>query len=375
MKFLHTADWQIGMNATQVGKTGEKVREERLAAAKRVIEVARQSNVSFLLIAGDTFEDNGVDRILVQRIADILDTFNGPVYVIPGNHDPLMPGSVWEHPSWRSSKRVIILHEEKPIEVPGGMLFPCPVREKYSRSDPTGWIHPDKTRVIKIGLAHGTVEGIAQEEPDYPIPLDAASKAGLDYLALGHWHSTTLYKSPEGICRMAYSGTHETTKFGERDSGNVLVIEITGPGAPPVIKTVKTGRLAWTMVEDELRGQEDLSKTRERIESLGEAATTLLDIRITGLLSAIDFAELPCIEEIVASRFLFGRVDISHLQPSPQDDRWVDELAPGAVRETARKLRELADPGYSGPRLPDATAEVAASALLELYALCKEKSR
>jgi hypothetical protein len=40
-------------------------------AARRVIEAARGAGADFILIAGDTFEDSGVDRVLVQRVADI----------------------------------------------------------------------------------------------------------------------------------------------------------------------------------------------------------------------------------------------------------------------------------------------------------------
>ena len=35
MKFLHTADWQLGMEAARVGDVGERVREERLLAARK----------------------------------------------------------------------------------------------------------------------------------------------------------------------------------------------------------------------------------------------------------------------------------------------------------------------------------------------------
>jgi hypothetical protein len=42
MRFLHTADWQIGMKAAHVGAVGQRVRDERLAAARRVMEEAAQ---------------------------------------------------------------------------------------------------------------------------------------------------------------------------------------------------------------------------------------------------------------------------------------------------------------------------------------------
>ena len=35
MRFLHTADWQIGMKAAALGDAGARVREERLAAGRR----------------------------------------------------------------------------------------------------------------------------------------------------------------------------------------------------------------------------------------------------------------------------------------------------------------------------------------------------
>jgi DNA repair exonuclease SbcCD nuclease subunit len=60
-----------------------------------------------------------------------------------------------------------------------------------------------------MGVAHGTVEGVRQDEPDYPISRGAPERAGLDYLALGHWHSTATHPGPDGVLRMAYSGTDE----------------------------------------------------------------------------------------------------------------------------------------------------------------------
>lgn len=375
MKFLHTADWQIGMKAAHVGEAGARVREERLVAGRRVVEAAKRNGAEFILVAGDTFEDNGVDRILVQKVADILASFNGPVYVIPGNHDPLTPGSVWEHPAWRSAEHVRVLREEKPVEVPGGFLYPCVAREKRSGKDPTAWIRANDTQGIQIALAHGTVEGVHQEEPDYPISREAVSRSGLDYLALGHWHSTATYPSPDGAVHMAYSGTHETTKFGERDSGNALIVEIPESGVPPVITPVRTGGLAWKGIDADLRETGDLSRLREEIESMENPVSTLLELRIGGLLSAQDRDELPRVNEILASRFLFGRVEMSRLRPSPEDENWLANLPVGILREAATRLKGLADPGFTGHRPEGASPEVASRAFLELYALLGEAKK
>ena len=375
MRFLHTADWQIGMRAAHVGHAAACVREERLDAARRVIQAARQNHADFILIAGDTFEDNGVDRILVQRVADILGSFPGPVYVIPGNHDPLAPGSVWDHPAWRSLSSLNVLRQEQPVAVPGGLLYPCPVKERYSGKDPTAWISAENPGIIRIGLAHGTVEGVRQDEPDYPIARDAPARAALDYLALGHWHSLTTYAADDGAFRMAYSGTHETTKFGERDSGKVLLVEIAAPGAPPLLTPLRTGGLAWAVLEAGLRAPGDLSRIRQQVEAMPDPASTLLEVRLAGLLSAPERSELARLEEIVAARFPFGRVDSSRLRPSPEDDSWLTGLPEGVVREAASRLRELAHPAFPGTRPEGATPEAACRALLELFALAAEGPR
>lgn len=369
MRFLHTADWQLGMRASHVGAAGERVRQERLLAAQRTVKIARDQGAEFLLVAGDTFESNAVDRLLIQKVADILGGFGKPVYVIPGNHDPLTPGSVWEHPAWKAYPQVILLREAVPVELPGGWLYPCPLHEKYSSADPTAWIPAEGEAGIRIGLAHGTVEGIPQDAPDYPIPRDVPARAKLDFLALGHWHSLATYSTADGATRMAYSGTHETTKFGERDSGNALLVDIEGPGSIPKLTPVRTGGLTWSVVQRDLRDPGDLERLRSELETRLDPADTLIDLRLEGVLPAAERDELARIQEILEARYLFARVDRSRVSCSPQDENWVAGLPPGVLREVAERLRQFADPAFTGERPQGATSEVACRALIELYAL------
>lgn len=376
MRFVHTADWQIGMKASHAGSASERVREERLLAAERVVETARRSGAGFILVAGDTFEDNGVDRVLVQKVADILSGFAGPVFVIPGNHDPEVPGSVWRHGAWSSAANVRVLVAEEPLAVPGGVLFPCPLREKRSGRDPTSWIDARQVDGIRIGVAHGSVEGLDLDEPDHPVPRGAASLRGLDYLALGHWHSLKIYEDPDGACRMAYSGTHETTRFGEKDSGNVLVVDIASPGSPPALRVEVTGGLAWKRIESlDLRQDEGIASLIGEIESAESPGSTLLDLRLGGLFTLRGRAELDRLVGIARARFLFSRVDETRLRPAPGDGTWIHELPAGVVRMAASRLVELSDPSHTGPRPDGATPEAASRALSELFALAREAGR
>ncbi|HOR72797.1 MAG TPA: DNA repair exonuclease [Verrucomicrobiota bacterium] len=369
MQFLHSSDWQIGMKAESVGRTAERVREERLEAAKRVVQAARDNGAEMVFLSGDVFEDNAVDRLLVRKVGEILRAFPGPVYIIPGNHDPLVPGSVWEHSVWKDAANITVLSKSEPVELDQCILFPCPLHEKYSTKNPTAWIDAKNVTKPAIGLAHGNVEGIPNGEPDYPIPRDAANRLGLDYLALGHWHSFARYDTGDGVCRMAYAGTHETTKFGERDSGNVVVVEIAHHGTPPKLTPVKTGRLDWRTVERTVDQPQSLEAVIEELGRLDPPDATLVRVIIGGVLFPEDRHALVRIEELLASRFLFGSLDTSALIPAPDGEGWIESLASGSFREAAVKLRSQAAQSAN-----PAERAVATHALLQLFELY-ERSR
>lgn len=363
MRFVHTGDWQIGMRAAAVGTAGTRVREERFAAGQRVVATAQLQGAEFLLVAGDTFEDNGVDRTQVQRVIDILSAFDGPVYIIPGNHDPLCPGSVWEHPAWSRAGNLHVLRDEVPVPLPGGTLYPCIAREKRAQRDPTLWIPATGGEGIRIGLAHGSVEGIAIDDPYYPIPAKAAARCALDYLAVGHWHSWLPFAAPGGAIRMAYSGAHEPTKFGERDSGNALLVTIDAPGAEPRIEPLRTGGLTWSALEESIRDGADLERLRERLDAWPEPAHALVSLRLSGILPVDGQAVLDEIAQLLAARFLYGALDADRLLPAPEDDAWMAALPPGVLREAAQRLQAAAP-----------TDPVAGHALIELYALAAERA-
>ena len=368
MKFVHTADWQVGMKAEGLGPAGASVREERLASGRRVVDVALTDNADFMLVAGDLFEDNGVSRILIQKTADILAKFHKQVYIIPGNHDPFVPGSVWEHPAWNSANNLHILTDNKPIQIPGGVLYPCPVTDKYSTKDPTAWIRAESDHLIHVAMAHGNVDGLPNVSTDHPIPRNAAERCGLHYLALGHWHSTVTFTDSMGKLCMAYCGTPETSRFGESDSGNTLLVTIDDPDSPPETTLIRTGGLRWEVIEKDIRQVGDLGALRQKLEAFPNPQRCLVDLRLHGLLYAEELEIFRHIEDMLASRFLVGRTDFLDLYPSPDDDRWISALPPGVLRDAAIRLQNLAD---NRDRTPQ-HSQIASLALLELYVMTTE---
>lgn len=334
------------MKAASAGAASARVRKARLDTAADLVKLKADA----LLVAGDTFEDNGVDRALIDQVAAILARFDGPVFVLPGNHDPLVPGSVWDHPAWTQYSNITVIREAKAYALDGATLLAAPLRETHSRLDPTTWLDTaDRPPGIVIAMSHGTVEGVDPDTEHHPIA--AHKREGIHYLALGHWHSTAIYN--DGA--MAYSGTHETTKFGERDSGNVLRVTIAETNA---IERIPTGRLRWQSIEEEIRHPGELDALRAKLLTL--PTESLVRVKLKGLLHAADAAILNHIDDI-GQRFLHFTADTEFLLPA-HDDAWFETLPAGAVQLAAARLRELAANG-------DTTA---AEALLELQAIAAQ---
>ncbi|MDP9017354.1 MAG: DNA repair exonuclease [Candidatus Eremiobacteraeota bacterium] len=358
MKFVHTADWQIGMRAAHVGANGFEVRNARFTAAQRVIEIARDRGADAILVTGDTFEDNAVQTTDIQRVSDILASFGGPVYIIPGNHDPAVASSLWQHAGWNRANLHVLLKPE-PIEAATGItLFPCPLDSKTSRLDPTAWIASAGENGVRIGLAHGTVQGATVVEDVFPIPRDAATRCGLDFLALGHWHSTAAFDEDLSSARMAYAGTHETTKFGERDSGNVLLVEVAARGELPRVEQIRTGGLTWLNLVKTINSEVDLEALVNELDGVSNPAATLLDLRLEGILAPGAISKLQHVRDILNARFtLYSAMDDTALLPEPTDGAWIDSLPIGMMRTVAQRLLNSAP----------TSSEEARMALMHLY--------
>jgi hypothetical protein len=274
VKFLHTADWQMGMKALQAGEKAKEVRSKRYETATRIVELAKREAVDFVLLAGDLFEDHDVDESVVRKTVAVLDSFGSiPVFVLPGNHDPLVPGGVWDRQSWqRVGAHVTLLGKAQEVPVSDGVaIYPSPLHQKQSAMDPTEWIPsraPGDGR-IRIGIAHGSLD-LMQERSNFPIASGRTNEAGLDYLALGDWHG--FLQNGKAV----YSGTIEQTSFSEKDSGNVAIVKIDHGGDEPVISKQRVGELVWSEHRPTIHDVTDVEQLRTAIMDTGALAIQLI---------------------------------------------------------------------------------------------------
>lgn len=301
MKFIHTADWQLGMAFGQVQDKAEILRQARIDAIKQVVALAEKEKVDFVIAAGDLFEGNRIWPHLVEEMASAVKRCPVPIYLLPGNHDPLTQDSPYIRCPDLFGAPAVVLRSDAPIAIAGGTLFPCPALSKYSSKDPTAWIPPRQDADgIRVGIAHGSVG--TPTPNDFPIPAKAALQRDVDYLALGHWHGTK-----EIDDRTWYCGTPEPTGFGENDSGNVLLVEISAAKSLPKIRKIPLAQYTWMQLEREVHNAEELDHLVTEVEQL-QAARTLLCLKVNGSLPQ---TALDRLQNLEMDRFFHFRVESS----------------------------------------------------------------
>jgi DNA repair exonuclease SbcCD nuclease subunit len=274
VKFIHTSDWQIGMKGSGLGEAGPIIRETRIESINNVMNVAEKENVDFILMCGDIFEHNMISQEEVKKVISIFNKYADiQLYLLPGNHDIMGPDCVYERSIFQNVTNLTILDSCNPVDAKDAILLPCPIASKFVTTDITSVI-PDvnHTDGIHIGIAHGSLIGkfpVSNEE-DIKLPVDSSciDRAGIDYLALGHWHSFRKYKDKNGTFRIAYSGTHEQTNYNEDSAGQCLLVTIDGKGCIPKIDPIKTGKLTWSTKKFEMDDKSSIIELKTYLESV-----------------------------------------------------------------------------------------------------------
>jgi DNA repair exonuclease SbcCD nuclease subunit len=157
-------------------------------------------------------------------------------------------------------------------------------------------------------MTHGALAIESKHQPnDFPIALHAASRAGLDYLAVGHWHNW-LANSDGG--RLVMPGTPEPDRFANDDSGHVALVNIDAPGQTPRVEKIPVATLTWRNLDFDLLHPEAsrASLSHTLAELTPHATHTVLRITLTGTASPSTLAEIRAWLAPALAPFLVGQL-------------------------------------------------------------------
>ncbi len=381
VKFIHTADWQIGKPFARISDDRKRfiVQNQRVEAVKRIARSVEETSASFVLVAGDLFDSNTADKATVSAACSAIGEIRVPVIAIPGNHDHGGPGSVWNQDFFKSERsqlapNLFVLLQPEIFEIEEAVIFPCPLLRRHESLDCTAWLRDeqvfqgfqDKPRIV---LAHGSVHGFTSEpdgdEEDHAatnrISLENLPLAEIDYIALGDWHGCMQVES-----KAWYSGTPENDRFPKSENhnpGHVLIVEA-HRGGSPVVEQAATAGLRWSSLRHDFSGDEDLAYFQDQVHQIVESRTNqdLLRLSLSGSLGLEACIRLEEILETMEARLLRLKLDNqTMIAPTEEEiDRLTQRAEDPVLSMVARKLVTMM-------HSEEESARIAAAALRELH--------
>src|SRR5262245_3935042 len=218
---VHTSDLHVDdeQNATK--------HHDGTAGLAAVLAAARDARADIVLLAGDTFDNNRVPMPVLECTGRLLAEAGMPVVILPGNHDPALPNSVFVRGGLASIPNVTILgitHDEAVAYRDHDLEIWGHAHLDYENMVP---LRGPRTRTTRwqIAMAHGHYEpphNLATPlRPSWLFSDDAITATAADYLALGHWDRHE--QVGDGTVPAYYSGSPDLAR-------SVNVIRLTTGG-------------------------------------------------------------------------------------------------------------------------------------------------
>lgn len=360
VRFLHTGDWQLGMTRHFLDDEAQaRFTAARLEAVREIGRIAAREDCAFVVVAGDVFESNHLDRQVLLRALDVLAGFTVPVYLLPGNHDPLDAASVFRHTDVAACPAVTVLDRAGVWPIHDGVeLVAAPWTSKRPLEDLVAAACRDLRAdgTVRVAVGHGIVDTLSPDRDDPAVigvaRLEAALADGrLDYVALGDRHSVTAVGATG---RIWYAGAPEPTDFDEFAPGQALVVDLE-PGSCDV-RAVPVA--TWRFAQPEpftLRGADDVSELALWLSEQPDKERCIVRLQLEGTLGLRDMALLD--DLLDRNRELFGSLHVwerrSSLALLPEDDDLAALDLSGFAADAVDELRAAAS---DDPAAQDALA-------------------
>jgi len=358
IRFLHSGDWQLGMTRAFLSdEAAARFSQARIDAIARLGALAREHEAAFLVVAGDVFESNQLSRQVVARSLAALRELPVPVFLLPGNHDPLDGTSIFATADFRDAgHNVLVLDDSRPRPVPGlpGVeVLGAPWTSKRPTRDPCSPLYdsPAPEAGTRIAVAHGQVDRLSPDpaRPDVIRLADAERALGegrFHYLALGDRHSVTAVGDSG---RIWYAGAPVATDFDEVAPNQALLVSLPSDNsdATPTVTPLTVGDWHFVAADFELDDDADLDRFTAWLDERPARERTALKVGLTGTIGLATAARLEQILEERRDLFasLRRRARTTELSVLPDE---LDEASLPLSGYALATWRELLDAARAG---------------------------
>lgn len=238
VRFLHTADWHLGHAFGSFGEAAVRRREDLRQTVAKLVDLAIAERVDAFFIAGDLFDSTRPDSAalaVARQALDRLAAADIPAFAVAGTHDYLglengRPVLTHDNLHWFDGPTCPQPRQAGPADSP---LWIYGLSALPGRPAELDSLKPRDASGAHVALLHATVlshTGLAVAHKDLPVTPPQLAGLGLDYIALGHFHTFTEIRHT-GRLVGCYAGTPESLRFGEGGPRVALVVAIDDDGA------------------------------------------------------------------------------------------------------------------------------------------------
>jgi len=273
IKIFHTADLHLGMRFVGYPDVQDELINTRYETLENMVEIANQESCTLFVMAGDLFDRITLNVKDISRAARALNEFEGElVIILPGNHDYYTHDSkLWNEFSKHAGDRILILKNPDIYDLNKYHLkikiYAAPCSAKHSNENMIKWVNSQKSSKddsIKIGLAHGSLEGVSPDfnKTYYPMTRKELESSGLDLWLLGHTH-LSWPENPDKSSRILIPGTPEPDGFDCNHKGSAFIIDLKSSSNMKVQK-VSTGKYRFSINQVLLNDDNDITSMNRK---------------------------------------------------------------------------------------------------------------
>ena len=350
MRFIHAADIHLDSPLTGLAAYPDApaalLRTATRDAFAKLVNVAIEEKVDFLIIAGDLYDGNWKDfntGIFFASQMGRLKAATIPVYLLYGNHDAdsemtktlALPDNVHRFPS---NKAGTFRLPDLKVALHGRSFKDAATTDNLAINYPDpvgGWLN--------IGVLHTALEGNASHANYAPCSIAELEARGYQYWALGHVHEYRLWRGDSVI---AFPGNLQGRHIREAGPRGALLVSAEGVEIGTV-ERLHVDVLRWHALEVDVAAASDLAAAvrlaGRALEHLVEESGVLpLVVRVTLTGASPAHGELFGLEAQLRAEVL------AHAASIGSERLWIEKLrletSPHAVAaDVTARLDAVAD--------------------------------
>lgn len=292
MRFIHAADLHIdsplrGLNRYE-GAPVERLRGATRQALARLVDLAIDEQVAFVLIAGDLYDRDWQDfhtGLFVREQMVRLGRQDIKVFIVQGNHDA--QGVISRQVPWpdnvkmfSSKKAETVKLDELQVAIHGHSFPDREVPEDLVPGYPDAV--PD---YFNIGMLHTSLTGAEGHDTYAPTTLANLRAKGYDYWALGHVHARQV------VCeqpRVVYPGNLQGRHARETGPKGCELVSVQGGMVDASVMALDV--VLWHQVEVDL-------SSAHHLDQVPKLVSDALQVAASGAIEALHAVRLTLIGE------------------------------------------------------------------------------